>query len=127
MTVKRPLDPGILAKHDLSDAAVVAHALPIVTNKLALRVNQEWAGHPGRLIRNSTTTFTAGVAHGAGAGREGRARARGAHADRQARRRRERAEEGEDARVRRRVAEARERRLHDRVRQPLVEAAAAAE
>jgi alpha-galactosidase len=50
---------------DLADGALVAHALPIVTNAHALRVNSEWAGHPGRLVRNSTTYFVAGVAHGA--------------------------------------------------------------
>ena len=53
---------------DLTDTAALARAMPIVANDKALRVNQEWAGDPGRLIRNSTTTFAAGVAHGAGGG-----------------------------------------------------------
>jgi alpha-galactosidase len=53
---------------DLADAVVLARALPIVTNAHALRVNSEWAGHPGRLIKNSTSKFIAGVAHGAGGG-----------------------------------------------------------
>lgn len=53
---------------DLTDAAAMSRALPIVTNAHALRVNAEWAGHPGRLVRNSTSSFLAGVAHGAKGG-----------------------------------------------------------
>ena len=37
----------------------------MVANKRAVRVNQEWAGHSGRVVRTSNVTFRATVHHGA--------------------------------------------------------------
>ena len=44
--VSAPLVLGL----DLTDTANLASVVPIVTNPEAIAVNQQWAGHPGRLV-----------------------------------------------------------------------------
>eukprot|EP00937_MAST-01D_sp_MAST-1D-sp2_P005381 g5381.t1 len=44
--ISAPLILGL----DLTDAAALASIIPIVGNKEAIAVSQQWAGHPGRLL-----------------------------------------------------------------------------
>lgn len=44
---------------DLTDTEVYDAAYPIVANKRAIDINQLWAGHPGRLVKASRSTFKA--------------------------------------------------------------------
>jgi hypothetical protein len=44
--VSAPLILGL----DLADTATLASVIPYVTNAEAIAVNQQWAGHPGRLV-----------------------------------------------------------------------------
>lgn len=48
---------------DLSNRTLVDWAYPIIGNRLAIRVNQEWAGSPGALLRSSTESIDVQVAH----------------------------------------------------------------
>ena len=45
--VSSPLILGL----DITDTALVDEVWPIISNKEAIAVNQAWAGHPGRLVR----------------------------------------------------------------------------
>jgi len=47
---------------DLTDEARYREAYPIVSNKLALEINQAWAGEAGRLVKQSPGTFVAKTA-----------------------------------------------------------------
>jgi len=53
----------------LNDTQTVNAVWDIIANKEVLRVNQAWAGHPGRLVANSSTYFNATCKHGATAHR----------------------------------------------------------
>jgi alpha-galactosidase len=53
---------------DMTDTATVESVWDVIANKAVLGVSQTWAGHPGRLVANSTTYFSAKVPHGATAG-----------------------------------------------------------
>eukprot|EP00930_Biecheleria_cincta_P072837 TRINITY_DN60182_c0_g1_i1.p1 TRINITY_DN60182_c0_g1~~TRINITY_DN60182_c0_g1_i1.p1 ORF type:complete len:459 (+),score=71.53 TRINITY_DN60182_c0_g1_i1:64-1440(+) len=44
---------------DLTNKEVYKAAYPIVANRRAIEINQLWAGHPGRLVQASATTFRA--------------------------------------------------------------------
>ena len=46
------------ARFDLTNSTAYDLSYPIVSNPDALRVNQAWNGDPGRIVFNSTTTFT---------------------------------------------------------------------
>eukprot|EP01062_Namystynia_karyoxenos_P054557 TRINITY_DN449_c0_g3_i1.p1 TRINITY_DN449_c0_g3~~TRINITY_DN449_c0_g3_i1.p1 ORF type:complete len:430 (+),score=140.87 TRINITY_DN449_c0_g3_i1:82-1371(+) len=50
---------------DLSNHKSVAAVWPVIANAEVIAVNQQWAGHPGRLVQNSSETFTAECKHGA--------------------------------------------------------------
>lgn len=50
---------------DLTNDALMQQMLPIITNTAALDINAAWAGHPGRLVKNSSSTWRAYVSHGA--------------------------------------------------------------
>jgi alpha-galactosidase len=50
---------------DLADNATYDKLYPIIASKRALSVSQQWAGHPGLLVANSTQYFDAPTAHGA--------------------------------------------------------------
>ena len=54
-----------IESEDEDNAAVLHRALPTVTSSMLSASTPEWAGHPGRLVKNSTSSFVAGVAHGA--------------------------------------------------------------
>jgi len=45
---------------DLTDPSVLARVWPIVANAEAIAVNQQWHGHPGRLVAQSPS-FTAAI------------------------------------------------------------------
>jgi alpha-galactosidase len=51
--------------HDLTNSTIVTAIKDTITNSMAIQVNQAYEGHPGALVRNSTTTFVALTAHGA--------------------------------------------------------------
>jgi len=51
---------------DLTDATIMKTVMPLISNAKALQINQEWAGSPGFLVKNSTTSTMQYVAHGAG-------------------------------------------------------------
>lgn len=40
----------LILGHDMTNASVAAKVWPIISNKEAIAVNQQWAGHPGRLV-----------------------------------------------------------------------------
>jgi len=50
---------------DLADAQQLDAVWPIIANREALRVSQTWAGHPGRLVANSSKYFDAVCEKGA--------------------------------------------------------------
>jgi len=50
---------------DITNTTTYDAMYPIVANKLAIGINQQWAGLSGVLVRNATTTFSAPTAHGA--------------------------------------------------------------
>lgn len=50
---------------DLTNETLLTEMLPIVANSRAIEVNQVWNGHPGRLVRNATSTVRLPVPHGA--------------------------------------------------------------
>jgi alpha-galactosidase len=50
---------------DLTNATTTFLTSTTVKNEMAIEVNQQWAGHPGTLVRNSTATFVALTASGA--------------------------------------------------------------
>lgn len=52
---------------NLTDTAAFEEVYPIISNKLAIEVNQAWAGHPGRLVKQSSDSLTVNVAHTADA------------------------------------------------------------
>ena len=41
---------------DLTDATIMKTVMPLISNAKALQINQEWAGSPGFLVKNSTTS-----------------------------------------------------------------------
>jgi alpha-galactosidase len=49
---------------DLTDDAAVDSVWDIVANEEVLAISQQWAGHPGRLVRNATSSFDALTKHG---------------------------------------------------------------
>merc|ERR1712190_606505 len=49
--VSSPLILGL----DITDSAAVDGIWDIVSNKEAIAVNQAWAGHPGRLVRDASS------------------------------------------------------------------------
>lgn len=51
--VSSPLILGL----DITDSALVDSVWPIVSNKEAIAVNQAWAGHPGRLVAGTPSTY----------------------------------------------------------------------
>lgn len=63
--ISSPLILGL----DLADGPSVDAIWDIVANTEVIRVSQAWAGHPGRLVANSTTYFDAQCAAGATAHR----------------------------------------------------------
>lgn len=66
----------LILSFDLSNADLLARVRPIITNPLALMVQQAWAGSPGQLLVESTRRFNATVWHDVDAngacGRKGR-------------------------------------------------------
>ena len=64
--VSAPLILGL----DLSDTATLASIVPFITNAEAIAVNQQWAGHPGRLATQQFPT-PAGWTHSDGALQKG--------------------------------------------------------
>jgi hypothetical protein len=53
---------------DLRDPQKMDRVWPLVTNREAIQINQQYAGHPGRLVRAWTPAAAAGAAGGGGAG-----------------------------------------------------------
>ena len=49
---------------DLTDDAVVDSVMDIVANEEVIAISQQWAGHPGRLVRNASASFDALTKHG---------------------------------------------------------------
>ena len=43
---------------DLTDEAIYREVYPLITNPRALEVSAAWAGNSGRLVKNSSETFT---------------------------------------------------------------------
>lgn len=52
---------------NLTDTTAFEEVYPIISNKLAIEVNQAWAGHPGRLVKQSSDSLSVKVAHTADA------------------------------------------------------------
>ena len=52
---------------DLTDTQKYDEVYPIISNKRALEINQDWAGHPGEPVLDSGAHFEAPTAGGAGA------------------------------------------------------------
>ena len=50
---------------DMANETLRRELLPIVTNARAVRVNQAWAGHAGRIVAESNSTFQGVTHHGA--------------------------------------------------------------
>ena len=48
--------------YDITDDNITERIWPIVGNPDAIRVNQAWAGSPGRMIRNLTAVVNATIA-----------------------------------------------------------------
>eukprot|EP01064_Diplonema_japonicum_P019403 TRINITY_DN28110_c0_g1_i1.p1 TRINITY_DN28110_c0_g1~~TRINITY_DN28110_c0_g1_i1.p1 ORF type:complete len:430 (+),score=32.88 TRINITY_DN28110_c0_g1_i1:54-1343(+) len=42
----------LILGYDLNDIAMTEHLWPIIGNEDAIKVNQAWAGHPGRLVKS---------------------------------------------------------------------------
>lgn len=55
---------------DLTDERTLASVWNIIANREVINVSQSWAGHPGRLVANSSTYMDAVCEHGATAGRK---------------------------------------------------------
>lgn len=55
----------LILGHDVTNASMTAAVWDIVSNTEAISVNQVWAGHSGRLVQTSNTSFSAIVYHGA--------------------------------------------------------------
>jgi len=48
---------------DLTNQTLIEAAFPIISNERAISVNQAWAGHPGKLLRESQQHFEALASH----------------------------------------------------------------
>ena len=60
------MDPHrLVLGFDMANATLMAKNYGIIGNKAAIAINQAYAGHPGRLIKNATQTFVAATGHGA--------------------------------------------------------------
>ena len=49
---------------DLTNTTILKETWPIISNEEVIAVSQTWAGHPGRLVANSTEYRDLGAAHG---------------------------------------------------------------
>jgi len=49
---------------DLTNSSLLEAAWPIIANEEVLAVSQVWAGHPGRLVANSTEYKVVNCTHG---------------------------------------------------------------
>ena len=41
----------LILGYDVAQSEITTRVWPIISNREAIRVNQQWAGHPGRLIK----------------------------------------------------------------------------
>ena len=65
--IRRCLDlHRLVLGFDLANTTLMARNYKIIGNKAAIAINQAYAGHPGRLIKNASQTFVAATGHGAG-------------------------------------------------------------
>jgi hypothetical protein len=59
------LSSPLILGFDLTDEAIYREMYPIITNAGALEVSATWAGNSGRLVRNSSETFSHATPTGA--------------------------------------------------------------